>query len=215
MLRIKAFLLLERDTTRDYLDTVVLLEHLGDPPALDALRTFDATYPQTPSRGPALAELVERLARAHPTDRQAVELSSYKGVVPPWTSWPHLEGRGRHWAARLARALLGGAGTTAMPDPMEILARSRALWNRSRLDLRSDETLAQILDRGSVEDWRALYAIMAGVGADAEDLRQRVHAVLFRVPTGYPWLWLAALASLGVRVDWSKPPRVDPGVAAI
>ena len=34
------------------------------------------------------------------------------------------------------------------------LAHSRALWNRTHLDLRSDEILAQILDRGSMDDWR-------------------------------------------------------------
>lgn len=102
-----------------------------------------------------------------------------------------------------------------MADPKDTLARSRALWNRSRLDLRSDETLAQILDRGSVEDWRALYALMSGGGEEARGLRERVHALLFRVPTEYPWLWLAALAALGHPVDWSREPKVDPGVAVI
>ena len=32
--------------------------------------------------------------------------------------------------------------------------RSQALWNRSRLDLRSDEQLAQLLDRGELSAWR-------------------------------------------------------------
>jgi hypothetical protein len=98
---------------------------------------------------------------------------------------------------------------------METLARSRALWNRDRLDLQSDETLAQILDRGSLSDWRALYALMGRSVPDAASLRERVHALLFRVPTGRPWLWLAALASLGHATDWSRAPRVDPGVAEI
>src|SRR6185295_17723263 len=33
------------------------------------------------------------------------------------------------------------------------LTRSRALWNRSRLDLESDEALAQILDWGELDAW--------------------------------------------------------------
>lgn len=103
-----------------------------------------------------------------------------------------------------------------MNDPMQVLARSRALWNRSHLDLRSDEILAQILDRGSTEDWRALYSLMRnGDAAVAADLRHRAHAILYRVPTGRPWFWLAALRSLGEAVDWSRPPLCDPGFADI
>jgi len=37
---------------------------------------------------------------------------------------------------------------------LDDLTHSPALWNRSHLDLRSDEILAQILDRGSMDDWR-------------------------------------------------------------
>jgi hypothetical protein len=77
------------------------------------------------------------------------------------------------------------------------LERSAALWNRGRLDLRSDETLAQILDRGSLDDWRYLYRL---AGQDAE-LRARLHRVVSRVPLGYPYLWRVALRRLGETVD--------------
>jgi hypothetical protein len=40
--RIKAWLLATRHTVRDYLDTVVLLERLGEAAARDAFRSFDA-----------------------------------------------------------------------------------------------------------------------------------------------------------------------------
>jgi hypothetical protein len=102
-----------------------------------------------------------------------------------------------------------------MPDPLDTLARSRALWNRRHLDLRSDETLAQIIDRGAVADWSALYALMAGPQQEAATMRERVYQLLHRVPTAYPWLWLAALQSLGHAVDWSSAPREDPGLATI
>jgi hypothetical protein len=36
------------------------------------------------------------------------------------------------------------------------LAGSKALWNRSSVDLRSDEQLAQLMDRGSLSDWAIL-----------------------------------------------------------
>lgn len=82
-------------------------------------------------------------------------------------------------------------------------------WNRSRLDLRSDEVLAQILDRGDLAAWRELYAFAA---ADP-GLRARILAVVRRVPLPYPNYWLAALASLGEGIDWTVPlPRDDGDV---
>lgn len=82
-------------------------------------------------------------------------------------------------------------------------------WNRSRLDLDSDEVLAQILDRGGLEAWRELYRLVAGDKA----LRARILRVVREVPLPFPWFWLAALASLGERVDWHiQPPRDHGGV---
>jgi hypothetical protein len=102
-----------------------------------------------------------------------------------------------------------------MSDPLSILARSRALWNMSRLDLDNDEALAQILDRGSLEDWQALYALLARADAQALALRRRVRELLFRVPTGHPYFWLAALASLGERFEAGREPRLDDGSAGV
>jgi hypothetical protein len=102
-----------------------------------------------------------------------------------------------------------------MTDPIEVLSRSRALWNRTQLDLRSDETLAQIVDRGDLGDWRALFSLLSGEGEDAIRLRRRLHDLLFRVPTGNAWFWLAALESLGEKVDPDRVPRIDEGYADI
>lgn len=77
----------------------------------------------------------------------------------------------------------------------------RALWNRSTLDLRSDEVLAQILDRGELADWRELYRL---AGADAQ-LRARIRRLVLTVPLPLPRFWLAALASLGDPVDYDAP----------
>lgn len=62
MARVTAWLLVTRDTVRDSLDTVVLLERLGAAAAASALRTLDELYEQ-PTGASVLAELVERLAR--------------------------------------------------------------------------------------------------------------------------------------------------------
>ena len=82
-------------------------------------------------------------------------------------------------------------------------------WNRSRLDLDSDEVLAQILDRGDLAAWRELYALAAKDSL----LRRRILAVVERVPLPFPAFWRAAMASLGERVDWSAPLPSDPGIA--
>jgi hypothetical protein len=89
------------------------------------------------------------------------------------------------------------------------LERTVVGWNRSHLDLRSDEVLAQILDRGDVAAWKELFALAA---ADAS-LRRRILAVVRRVPLPYPAFWLAALASLGETIDWSIPLPTDQGIA--
>lgn len=83
--------------------------------------------------------------------------------------------------------------------PLEILSRSRALWNREGFDVASDEALAQVLDRGSMEDWRALYSLAR---ADPQ-LRARIISIVARVPMYLPHFWLVAMDALGERVDWS------------
>jgi hypothetical protein len=88
------------------------------------------------------------------------------------------------------------------------LERSRALWNRSRLDLRSEETLAQILDRGDLDDWRELYRL----AREDDELRARLRRVVDRVPLGYPFFWRSALRSLGEPVDFDAPVPVDRGL---
>ncbi len=55
---------------------------------------------------PALVELVDRFGAARPADRESVDLTTYKGVRPPWNDWKYLEERSRFWAGRLAAVVL-------------------------------------------------------------------------------------------------------------
>jgi len=107
MARIKAWLLATRHTVRDYLDTVVLLERLGESVARAAFDPFDEIYGQDGGASP-LVEVVERLAAAAPSDAPEVDLRTYKGLVAPWNDWSHLSARGRHWAEILAKRHLAG-----------------------------------------------------------------------------------------------------------
>jgi len=78
------------------------------------------------------------------------------------------------------------------------IASSRALWNRCGLDRRSDEVLAQILDRGELAAWRALFELARKDG----QLRARIKFLVLTTPLPLPYFWLAALASLGESIDF-------------
>lgn len=105
MTRIKAWLLMTRHTVRDYLDTVVLCERLGETGVVQAMRSFDAIYRQPTATSP-LAEVVERLAAAAPRDIAEVDLQRYRALQAPWTDWTHVAARGRHWAQVIARVVV-------------------------------------------------------------------------------------------------------------
>lgn len=85
-------------------------------------------------------------------------------------------------------------------NPNLVLSQSGALWNRSFLDLRSEETIAQILDRGSLSDWRALFSLCPS----DPGLRARVLRVVTKVPLAYGHFFLAALSNLGEAVDLGR-----------
>ena len=87
----------------------------------------------------------------------------------------------------------------------EALSQSRALWNRATLRLDSDETLAQILDRGELRAWRALYRM----ARDDAEFRARIRRVVETVPVGMPHFWKAALASLGEVIEYDRIPPFD------
>jgi hypothetical protein len=78
---------------------------------------------------------------------------------------------------------------------------SRALWNRDQATLESDELIAQVLDRGTMSDWRALYQAARTDSA----LRARIIRIVSTVPLPLPRFWLAALVDLGERIDLGAP----------
>ncbi len=81
------------------------------------------------------------------------------------------------------------------------LEQSPALWNRTALDLRSEEIIAQILDYGELQDWRELYALAEHDTA----LRERMARVVRRVPLAYRPFWVAALRTLGEPISFDTP----------
>ncbi len=86
ILRIKGVLILKRNATRDYLDFVALVDHLGIEQVAAALQDFDRLYPQ-PNNASALQQLQIQLANPLPYDLDDVDLSEYKNLAPRWHSW--------------------------------------------------------------------------------------------------------------------------------
>ncbi len=94
------------------------------------------------------------------------------------------------------------------------LRDSRALWNRCRLALDSDEVLAQILDRGELEAWREIYRLASGPGELAAALRRRILELCQTVPLSFPHLFLAALGALGEDFEtYPEVPEPMDGIA--
>ena len=90
-LRIKAFLCLTRNATRDYLDVAALGSHMGSAAAAAALWRMDELYPQDSGDPWAVrTQLVMQLAAPRPYDLDSVDLAEYKGVRPPFDRWSHV-----------------------------------------------------------------------------------------------------------------------------
>jgi hypothetical protein len=86
ILRIKGALILQRNTTRDYLDFSVLANTLGKDRACYALREFDTLYPQKNGES-ALMQLQIQLANPTPYDLEKTNLKTYKHLREEWHEW--------------------------------------------------------------------------------------------------------------------------------
>ena len=92
-LRIKSYLVVQRNQVRDYLDVVALAERSGREGALRTLGGIDAYYRDRSGREEAvLTSLVQRLSEPTPRDRRVThQLAAYKGLEQRWHSWSAVE----------------------------------------------------------------------------------------------------------------------------
>jgi hypothetical protein len=91
-LRIKAYLALKRNQTRDYLDIAALAHRMGTNAAARVLRDMDRYYADVVRGEDAVCSQVARqLAAPRPKDVSVTRaLHRYKGIQPPWDSWPNV-----------------------------------------------------------------------------------------------------------------------------
>lgn len=104
MLRIKAFLVVTRNATRDYLDVAALSHHLGLRKSVAAIERMTSLYAGfSGENGDILTSVVTRLAVPEPYDLTEVDLSEYKGIVAPWSAWAAVEKQCRRLAAAILK----------------------------------------------------------------------------------------------------------------
>nr|WP_306239301.1 hypothetical protein [Ornithinimicrobium cryptoxanthini] len=89
MLRIKAYLVVQRNATRDYLDTAALSSKIGVDEAVATLADIDTYYEdRSRTHGSVLTALVQRLSEPAPRDHRVTgQLATYKGLDKRWHDW--------------------------------------------------------------------------------------------------------------------------------
>ncbi|MDZ7801463.1 MAG: hypothetical protein U5K81_11820 [Trueperaceae bacterium] len=91
-LRVKAYLLVRRNQTRDFIDVAALSDRMGTLEAARALIRLDAYYTDQHEDGDGVSSQVTRqLADPRPADsRTPMELERYKHLVPRWQTWSNV-----------------------------------------------------------------------------------------------------------------------------
>ncbi len=88
-LRVKAFLIVRRNQTRDYLDVAAMTDRYGIGRAATALAHIDAYYADQRGTGDGVgAQLARQLADPRPKDTSTTrELHHYKNLASRWHDW--------------------------------------------------------------------------------------------------------------------------------
>ena len=100
--RVKAWLVLIRNATRDYLDVAALADRLG-PAAIDVLLSLDHYYAdqQGPGGTRVAMQIARQLAEPQPYDLSEVDLQHYRRLDPRWRNWTTVADACRALAADL------------------------------------------------------------------------------------------------------------------
>lgn len=93
-LRIKAWLVVTRNQTRDFLDVVALSDRMGIPTAAATLSELDAYYADLyEGDDRVVTQLVRQLTDPHPRDaRVTEELAHYRELDSRWHDWATVTG---------------------------------------------------------------------------------------------------------------------------
>lgn len=91
-LRIKAYLLIKRNTVRDYLDVAALASGIGIELSARILSGMDEYYADpSQDKGSVASQVLVMLASVDPEDKaQLKQLKSYKGLSEFWQNWTNV-----------------------------------------------------------------------------------------------------------------------------
>lgn len=100
-LRVKGFLVVRRNQTRDYLDVAALADRYSLPAAAAVLARIDDYYADQHGGGRGVAaQLIRQLADPRPKDASVTrELGAYRNLAARWTDWGEVRAVCRELAA--------------------------------------------------------------------------------------------------------------------
>jgi hypothetical protein len=106
ILRIKAWLIVDRNATRDFIDVAAISDKLGLEASARALSSLDRLYPQGEDKGAVRQQLMRQLAKPRPFDLEEMRprLADYKGIAPRWRTWTGVQRQCQALGVELAAA---------------------------------------------------------------------------------------------------------------
>ncbi len=109
--RIKAWLCLMRNATRDYIDFAALADRLGAEAAADVVWSLDEYYADQvgPDGHRVATQAAKQLAEPIPDDLDEVDLSTYRQLDRRWHTWDAVVNATRGVALRVLDRAAGGA----------------------------------------------------------------------------------------------------------
>ncbi len=93
ILRVKSWLIVKRNATRDFLDVAAIASMLSDRAVLAALAPMDDLYPQAADHAAVRQQLMIQLAMPRPFDLGSLDLAEYKALSPAWRDWETVVGQ--------------------------------------------------------------------------------------------------------------------------
>ncbi|HJR52887.1 MAG TPA: hypothetical protein VJ982_04140 [Gemmatimonadota bacterium] len=105
--RIKSWLVLRRNATRDYLDVVALADRLGQPDAARVILGMDDYYEDQvgPGGRRVATQLAKQLADPAPYDLSEVDLAHYRALDARWRDWGSVTAASRFLASEVLNLL--------------------------------------------------------------------------------------------------------------
>ena len=163
IMRIKAVLILRRNALRDYIDFAALGSRMTVRESADAMRSFDALYPQTNGES-ALQQLLVQLAAPRPYDLDESNIQRYRDLSADLRDWTQI--------SKCCQDIAQGLFDQLVPDT----AKRRE--NPSRPN--TLPTLSQAIKSGDSDRVRQLIADGADVNALSDKRWTPLHIAAHR-----------------------------------